>query len=391
MSHNFFSLDDKTPTVDGAISSTYTIIEGNDSLSNQTQYHVPSGTVNEVRLRLADSPTAGDWVTIHNSSEATVEIYIRNVDGTGLSYPDGTGAPITDPIIIAQYYGIHFEGRGTINVLCYTDSDYVAFFTPAVEMSLNAIGAGDSLKYNDLTKQFESGGISRTTKLLSGNVSASSFVPYMGYETLTTETNVRTITFPDYLNNSSLWGVMDGRDFIIDNKGTANVNLSIADTSESNRYSYFRHRWGTVFGDLTGLSVVNNDEAVISAGVKVKVCPYYFQSGIKFFVYYQIGILGKITTTVTTNYTVNFGYEDERFILVNNGANNVTITLADTSTQTWAGDIPLTIKRLGSGSVTVECSGSDVIDGTVDTSFTVTNQYDAVRLTAVASTGYYKI
>jgi hypothetical protein len=258
-------------------------------------------------------------------------------------------------------------------------------------MSLNSVSGGDSPKYNDLTKQFEAGGISRTTKILSGNVSASSFVPYMGYETLSTETNDRTITFPDYLNNSDLWDLMDGRDFIIDNKGTADVLLSIADTADSGRYSYFRHRWGTFSGDLTGLNIANNDEATISAGVKVKVCPYYFVSMNNKLIYYQLGIMGKITTTVTGNYTVNFGYEEERFILVNNGATDVTITLADTATQTWAGDIPVTIKRLGSGSVTVQCSGSDVIDGTAGTSFTVTNQYDAVRLIAVASTGYYKI
>lgn len=391
MSHNFHSLDGKVSAVDGAISSAYTIVESNDNISNQTQYHVPSGTVNEVRLRLPGSPTAGDWVTIHNSSEATVEIYIRTIDGTTLRYPDGTSAPVTDPINIGQYIGIHFEGRGTINVLCYSNNNYVAFFTPCIEMSLNAVNAGDSLKYNDLTKQFEVGGISRSNRILDGNVSASSFTPYMGYETLTTETNVRTITFPDYLNNSSLWDLMDGRDFTIDNKGQGNVNLAIADFSESDHYTYFRHRWGSSTGDLTGLNIDGNDEATISAGVKIKVCPYYFVSGNNNFLYYQIGILGKITTTVTSNYTVNFGYEDERFILVNNGANDVTITLADTSNQTWAEDVPVTIKRLGSGAVTVQCSGSDVLDGTVDTSFTVTNQYDAVRLIAVASTGYYKI
>ena len=390
MSHNFTSLDGTyTPSASGVITTDYLIADASANITVNKRYLIPSGS-GSPQLRIPDNATQGSWIRIVNTDSVSFTVYIRRINGGMIYHPDGTAAPLWGPIVINQYNGITFDSRGTVDLYCFEDDLWYAYYTPSIEMAIGSVSAGEMIKYNTISKQFDAGGVSRTTKIIEGNVSADTFSSYTGYETKRSESNNLTVTFPDYDNQPDIWDDMDGRDFIIDNKGQGQISLSIV-APFTGRYTYFRHRWGSRNDPFGGLVIGSNSSATLSADTRIKVVPYYFVSGNNIFLYYYLGVTGKVTTTVTTSYTVNFGYEDERIILVDNGANNVTITLADTSSQTWAEDVPVTIKRLGSGSVTVQCSGSDVVDGTADTSFTVTNQYDAVRLIAVASTGYYKI
>lgn len=392
MSHNFVSFNGNAASGSGVISTDYSVLSGDAYIYPSYNYLIPSNA-NTPQLRLPDSGSSqGSWIKIVNTDSDSFTVYIRRLQGGMIYHPDGTTAPLWGSAVINQYNGITFDGRGTVHLYCQTADQWYAYFTPSVEMSLNTIGDGGIIQYSSLTKQFNASGVVRSSKIITANVSETDFIPYTGYETSLTEEDDLTITFPDNTDDRDLTQSLEDTDFFIDNKGTANITLNITTPysfdGTNGYYTYFRTRWTANSGHVGDISQNGNGEITISPDTKVKVCVYE-QGGN--FTYYRVGVVGKVTSTVTGNHTVNFGYEDEQVILVNNGANNVTITLADTATQTWAEDVPVTIKRLGSGSVTVQCSGSDVIDGTSDTSFTVANQYDAVRLTAVASTGYYKI
>ena len=88
---------------------------------------------------------------------------------------------------------------------------------------------------------------------------------------------------------------------------------------------------------------------------------------------------GSDTTISTTT-----GIEEVH--LINNTTNNVVITLPAASTA--GAGYKYQIKRLGTGSVTIDPNGSEYIDHSGQTTFAIGAQYDSVTLCTDGSNWY---
>jgi len=81
-----------------------------------------------------------------------------------------------------------------------------------------------------------------------------------------------------------------------------------------------------------------------------------------------------ITTTTTLSAPAASTLEEIYYI---DSGSAVTVTLVAAST---VDDFKYNLKRLGAGAVTIALNGSDVIDHSGQTSFSLANQYDSITL-----------
>ena len=91
-----------------------------------------------------------------------------------------------------------------------------------------------------------------------------------------------------------------------------------------------------------------------------------------------------VETSFPLNLTnVNYSGVIKRKYYINNGSSNVAVNLPSVSS---CDGVELILKRLGSGTVTVNASDSEMIDGA--STFSIPQQYASLTITATSS-GWY--
>ena len=331
-------------------------------------------SVNSLTSIVFSLPTSSvsDPTTTKIINLSSLTIFVRSSVNNRLY--DGLGDPAPNQLAGGMTgYSFRYT-RGTVNLyqsdISSTNAKWYSYFDYTVNHK-DEPEEGDGVVYSATDRAFIDVGQMFGEFLITGDVADSTLRAGRKYVTAHDESTEHTINFPNSYNDDELCTALDGKVLYIENRGQARIAMDVNRTNAPNSgyWNYFSNLDGSS-GNTFSTQYVYPGE-LVAFQIERSTDRMYYR-------YIRQGFVPNRVTEVDdsgTATTISVGTEHHKVIYVENGANAVTMTVP-LSADLRDGYM-LTIKAIGTATVTVSRSGSNTFDA--ETSVDLA-QYEQITL-----------